>query len=359
MTSAPYPLPNAFAPLRAAHLGGKRAAGVKDVLAAGELVLTSGRLVACDPLIQPERSPFTRALVPGSYPVYLFVARAGGAIGFAEVRLGTAAVARFWMATLPGQDPATLGPRETFCYPVDTGLGCFADEVALIRLREADAARRQHSDDPGYYDAVVRPGLEANGGTWLNHRPEPGAADNVVFFRSGDGDGSYPTWFGLDADDRVTCVVTSFRCFPEPETAEDRQARLAQAFAPLIAAVERDIGEGLRARGFVGPEATYKLKDRELKLVYTRDDGLSFEVLSSTHANHHLFTTQFRWARGRTTLDVGNEHRKAGIKLDLKEGIAVGDAAFLHAARLGASYVAHWDPLEQAVLGYLPVKRKK
>ncbi|WAS91564.1 DUF4241 domain-containing protein [Nannocystis punicea] len=353
-----YPVPNAFPPLRAAHLAGKRAAGVQSVLAAGELVLASGRLVACDALMQPERSPFARAVAPGSYPVYLFVAKEGAAIGFAEVRVRDGALARFEMATLPGQDATTLGPRETFGYPVGTGLGCFADEVALARLRDADAARQQEPGYLGYFDAVVQAELAASGGAWVNHRPDRGAADNVVIFRSGDGDGNYPTWFGFDADDQLACVVTSFRCFKEPETAEDKQAKLAKAFAPLIAAVERDLGGVLRERGFTGPEATYKPKGNELKLVYTRD-GLTFEVLSSTHANGALFTTQYRWARGRTTLDVGNEHRKAGVALGFKEGIAVGDNAFIHAAKLGAAYAAHWDALEQAVLGYLPIKRAR
>ncbi len=354
----PYPVPNAFLPIRTAHLAGKRAAGVKDVLTVGEIVLASGRLVACDALMQPERLPFARSVAPGSYPVHLFVARAGAAIGFAEVRLGEAAVARFEMATLPGQDATTLGPRETFCYPVGTGLGCFADEVALRRLRDADAARRQDPGYVSYYDAVVQAELRANGGAWVNHRPDHGAADNVVIFRDGDGDGDYPTWFGLDAADQLACVVTSFRCFKEPETAQDKQARLAEAYAPWVAAVDRDIGAVLRARGFVGPDATYKIKDSELKLIYTRD-GLTFEVLSSAHEDGSLFTTQFRWARGRTTLDVGNEHRKAGVKLGFKEGLAIGDNAFVQAARISASYVAHWDALEQAVVGYLPVKKPR
>lgn len=349
MSSPRYPLPNAFVPLRAAHLAGKRATGLKDVLVAGPLVLASGRLVACDALVQPERPPFTRVLAPGSYPVVLYVAKAGGAIGFAELRLHDAPALRFEMATIAGQDPATLGPRETFGYPVGTGLGCFADEVALRRLRELDADNA--------YDRIG-PELAANGGAWVSHRPDPQADDNVVLFRSGDGDGHYPTWFGLDADDRPVCVVTSFRCFPEPETADDRQARLAETFAPLVAAVDRDLGAGLRARGFTGPEATYKGKtDGELKLVYTRD-GLAFEVLGSA-TGRHLFTTQFRWARGRSTLDVGNEHRKAGVPIDWKEGVAVGDAAFVHATRIGASYAAGWDALEQAVLHYLPLKRAR
>lgn len=37
---------------------------------AGELVLTSGKLVACDPLVFPGTDPFAANFIPGCYPVF-------------------------------------------------------------------------------------------------------------------------------------------------------------------------------------------------------------------------------------------------------------------------------------------------
>jgi hypothetical protein len=34
----------------------------------GELVLTSRKLVACDPLVNPDSDPFKVTLIPGRYP---------------------------------------------------------------------------------------------------------------------------------------------------------------------------------------------------------------------------------------------------------------------------------------------------
>lgn len=356
-----YALPNAFLPIRAGHLGGKKAAGVKEIVCAGELVITTGRLVACDAMVQPERLAFERAVAPGRYAVHLFIAKARSEIGFAEIRLRKTAVERFEMATVAGQDTADLGERQIFGYPVDSGLGSFADEAALRRLRDADAALQsaQGKSYPSYYGAVVSDELAANGGSWVNHRPDPSSDDNVVIFRSGEGDGTYATYFGLDAEGEITCIVTSFGSFKEPESPEHKQRLLTEGFAVLVEAVERDIGATLRAKGFAGPEATYKLKagEGELELVYTRD-GLSFEVLSWSRSPLYrsLTLTHFRWTRGRSTLDVGNEHRKAGLPLDLMGAVA-GDGVYMHAARLGASYAQHWEALERAVMGYLPVKR--
>ncbi|MBZ5712902.1 DUF4241 domain-containing protein [Nannocystis pusilla] len=356
MTSPRHALPLAFVPLRTAHLAGKKAAGVKEVVSAGALVITSGKLVACDALMQPERAPFLRPLPAGTYPVYLYVARSGSAIGFAELRLRDTAVVRFELATIPGQDAATLGERESFVYPVGTGLGSFADAAAIERLRAADAALQAADPRANDYDSRLRDELARHGGLWTDHRPDPHAADNVIVFRSGDGDGSYPTWFGLDDAGEVACVVTSFRVFKEPETPEQKLRKVADVFAPLIAAIDRDIGATLKARGFAGPEAAYKVKsdEGELKLNYARD-GLCFEVQAWSRGPY-LGSAHFRWTRVRTTLDVGNEHRKAGVPLALESALAVGDRAYGHSAKIGATYAEHWDALERAVLHYLPVK---
>jgi hypothetical protein len=175
--------------------------------------------------------------------------------------------------------------------------------------------------------------------------------------RSGDGDGSYATYFGLDAAGEAACLVTSFRVFAEPVSREQKLREVTAAFARLVDDVERAIGAVLRSKGFTGPAAAYKTTSDggEMKLEYTRD-GLSFEV-ESFSLYSRPFDTYFRWKRGRSTLDVGNEHQKAGVRLKLPRG--VGDAAYTNAALIGASYAEHWEALERAVLGYLPVKAAK
>jgi hypothetical protein len=361
MNEPRHALPRSFLPIRTAHLAGKKAAGVKDVLRAGEIVVTTGRLVACDPMMQPERPPFERLVAPGKYAVHLFVAKEGSVIGFAEIRVRRAAIDHFEIATIAGQDAATLGEGQVFGYPVGSGLGCFADEAALRHLRDADAAHQKADGRSyvSYYDAVVSAELGANGGRWVDHRPHGSTSENVMIFRSGDGDGAYATYFGIDAAGEVACVVTSFSVFAEPVSPERKLRDVTEAFAPLVAAIDRDIGAVLRSNGFSGPNTAYKVKSGggELDLTYTRD-GLSFQVQAS--ARHRSVSDAFfRWTRGRAVLDVGNEHRKAGVKLALQGAFAVGSAAYQYAEQIGASYAARWDVLEPAVLGYLPIKAPK
>ncbi len=115
----------------------------------------------------------------------------------------------------------------------------------------------------------------------------------------------------------------------------------------------------LRAKGFSGPEAVHKPKSGggELDLTYSRD-GLSFQVRASA-MYRSLSLTHFKLAARARHLDVGNEHRKAGVELGVPAAVVVGDAAYALAASLGASYAGHWEALEKAVLGYLPVKPAK
>ena len=107
---------------------------------AGELVVTSGCVVACDPLTEPDAEPFLMGVANGRYPVSLSVAHfedgdqrvAGALVSFAP----GGAVARWEMALVAGDDPAELEEGEIIGYPVDSGTGCFMDERAARLLAE-------------------------------------------------------------------------------------------------------------------------------------------------------------------------------------------------------------------------------
>ena len=180
----------------------------------GELVLPTGRIVACDPLVGPDTHAFARTVLPGSYPVLLSIAvmpNGDERIGFAMLRLREAPVVTWEMALLPGEDLSTLEDGEFFGYGVDAGLGCFMDvEAQRSVLARWDAL----TPEQNYYDDVLEAELGKNykeTRDWTLHRPEAGKAANVAVFSSGWGDGSYPSWFGLDAEGRPLALVTEFQ----------------------------------------------------------------------------------------------------------------------------------------------------
>lgn len=179
--------------------------------AAGDLTVTSGRVVACDPLTSPGTEPFTRVVPVGTFPVTLSVAhfedgdrRVAGAL----VRFGDGAPASWELALHPGEDPAELGEDEIFGYPVDSGTGCFMDaETARLVDQQMDAGRYADA-----LDAELEKTYEDTW-SWTNVEFDPETGANLVAFSAGVGDGRYASYFGLDAAGAVLCLATDFSLF--------------------------------------------------------------------------------------------------------------------------------------------------
>jgi hypothetical protein len=112
------------------------------------------------------------------------------------------------MALIPGQDLARLEPHQFFGYGVDSGTGSFASAEASEWLAHAGA--------PAYEAYSKR--IDA---AMIPSKPEFHPVVNVplgdpkglsvVAFASGWGDGSYPSYFGLDAAGRPIVLMTDFQ----------------------------------------------------------------------------------------------------------------------------------------------------
>jgi hypothetical protein len=180
-----------------------------------DLLLPTGRVVACDPFTSPDAEPFAREVPPGSYPVTLSVAHFDDGdqrVAAAMVRFAGREAVRWEMALAPEDDPAELGEGEIFGYGVDSGSGCFMDEAAAESLLD-----RVESDER-YFDEMAAEMEKAYVDTWSWASLVPGETEpsNVVAFSSGVGDGRYASYFGLDEGGHVVSLVTDFSLF-EPE----------------------------------------------------------------------------------------------------------------------------------------------
>lgn len=184
---------------------------VLRVRPAGDLTVTTGRVVACDPLVSPDVEPFDRRVPAGTFPVVLSVAHfedddrrvAGAMLRFAE-----GAPASWEPALRPGEEPSALAEGEVFGYPVDSGTGCFMDaETARLVLSGVD--------EEDFADALVGEMEKTYEDTWswANVALDAEAGHNVVAFSAGVGEGLYASYFGLDEGGRVVCLVTDFSLF--------------------------------------------------------------------------------------------------------------------------------------------------
>ncbi|MBX5048362.1 DUF4241 domain-containing protein [Rhizobium lentis] len=180
------------------------------VIHMGKVEVTSGRIVAADPLAQPDRPALAKTVAPGEYPVTLY--QAFGRIAAAGMRFAEGKPDHWELAVLPSQDPATLKDGEIFGYPVDSGVGCYMDADTLARIdeRQAQVQAQKPDADINYYDDVLASDLDANKGHYALHRPVAGKKGNVAVFWSGWGDGFYPVFWGLDKEGRPLVLLTDF-----------------------------------------------------------------------------------------------------------------------------------------------------
>src|SRR5205807_2194459 len=108
-----------------------------------------------------------------------------------------------------GEEPGVVGEDDEIPgYPVDTGIGCFADAEAAREF-----ARRLAAD--AEYHMVIAHGMDeadpsGTGWGWGTVSLEPDTQANLVYFTAGAGDGDYATYLGYDADNALVCLTTDF-----------------------------------------------------------------------------------------------------------------------------------------------------
>jgi len=185
----------------------------------GRVVLTTGRVVACDPLVAPETEAYTVELTPGRHPLLLSVAHFDDGdqrVAGAMLRVGGGEPAAWEMALLPGEDPAALGEDEIFGFGVDSATGC---------LMDAEAARAvavlQEANAESFFKLVEGEMEKTYVDTWSRAEVvlDEASGLNVVAYSTGMGDGLYASYFGRDAGGEVCRLVTDFALFDFDELA--------------------------------------------------------------------------------------------------------------------------------------------
>ncbi|WP_144439941.1 DUF4241 domain-containing protein [Methylobacterium sp. AMS5] len=214
-------------------------------MALGLLPLPGGAVIATDPLVQPERQPFTRKVAPGDYPVTLYHAQ--HRVALAELRFADGTPDRWELALLPGQDVATLKAGEIFGYPVDAGLGCFMDPAARAAMARRDAREQERPRYSNYFDDVLADELKDENLHCVMHRPLPDDPARIAVFSSGWGDGVYASYWALDAAGQPLRLVTDFGVIENGEGRDPRKVAVAAALAALTPEQRRDSERGYEA----------------------------------------------------------------------------------------------------------------
>jgi hypothetical protein len=229
-------------------------------LPCGPVQITSGRVVACDPLVQPERQPFARELqARGAFPVEVLHDKGRHALAVLWLRdRGSlrAADLNWQMALMEGESLEALGDDEFYGYPVDAGVGCFMDPDAAAAMAERDKREAADPDFISYYDDVLEG--EMGDANVVDHYPlGPGSASNMMIFRSGWGDGSYPSFWALDAAGEPVALVTDFMIM-EGGDARDEDDKRSDAYKASLSPEKSAALDALGAAAVEGDVAAIK-----------------------------------------------------------------------------------------------------
>lgn len=193
------------------------------VVECGDLLLPSGKLVACDPFAFLQTSDNPHVLVPpGRYPISVTLADVSENLdgsdireAYATVRItkGSESYRRALALARDGESREPLTDDEFIGFGVDAGTACFVDDEAVSNCMPADVDWYETFFDNGRDDSWfaqmddpnhIRFGL-ANIILPLAQRGE-----NIMIIHSGWGDGNYPVVGSFDASHQLLSVHIDF-----------------------------------------------------------------------------------------------------------------------------------------------------
>ena len=198
-----------------------------ELLNLGDLNISTGKIIACDPLVcLYDTSAFTRTVPPGKYPVIACVAKtenSGDRYAVVKLEFSKDRATKWEMAVTKHQDIKKLNEDdEFFGFPVDAGLGCFCDWETQQVYKQFETDFMQKNPDGNIYDDFFAEEFKKNAicqndpqdiGDWLNFYLPARPTLNVIMFHSGYGDGMYPCYWGTNDDGKICSLIVDFQVF--------------------------------------------------------------------------------------------------------------------------------------------------
>lgn len=174
---------------------------------AGKLKLLTGRVIATDPILLYDDKCYSQHVKPGTYSVNIYVGKTEKRIRqtvAAEIRITDSEPVRWEMALLEGESAKAFGHDEFMGYEVENGLGCFMDEKVMEMLD------LMGEDDLSLYEARVKDAVRNDENSCGELIMDEKTGLNIIVFASGWNEGTFPSYFGYDKNNKLTRIVTDF-----------------------------------------------------------------------------------------------------------------------------------------------------
>ena len=192
-----------------------------DILNLGEVNISSGKIVVCDPLayLDEESIPFIQNVNANKYKVSALVLEDEERYAIVKMQITDKKPKYYDLAVTATEELDKIeGEGDFFGFPVDAGMACICDYDFIKDFLEfEDKLIESKNDDYNRYDDLFAELLEDNAkkypkyqseyGDWLNFNLE---SSNMILFQSGYGDGVYPSYFAYDENDEICALYIVF-----------------------------------------------------------------------------------------------------------------------------------------------------
>ena len=178
-----------------------------EKITAGQLKLTTGKIIATDPILMYDDESYSEHVKPGLYPVYIYVGKTENRkkqTVVAEIRFNDNDPVKWEMALLKGESSKGFGHDEFMGYEVENGLGCFMDQCVMEMLDVMD------EDELEIYEKNIRDIVKSSECSCADIAVDKKNGGNIIVFASGWNVGTFPTYYGFDSKNKLSRLVTDF-----------------------------------------------------------------------------------------------------------------------------------------------------
>ena len=186
-----------------------------ETFEAGKIHLSTGSIVACDPLITNDMASFKVNFPQGEFPVLVHKEKESNCIAYVEIIFSAAQISEWKLATTDGQNIEELKGEEIFGYPVESGMGCFMDVETQDCLNHLEKRlfHRKGAEFMGIYEEFFHEHFfDENGAIdqFAFLKPDEDKAGNIFAFETGYGEGFYASYIGFGIDGEPVKLVSEF-----------------------------------------------------------------------------------------------------------------------------------------------------
>ena len=170
----------------------------------GQINISSGKIIATDPIALQHADPFLHEFPKGQYPVELAIAKMNNdeRVAYVRIKFNQKKITNWKFALKNEQPDIPITSADLYGYGVDGGIGMFID------LEGRNYLNKLNIDD--YWGSIfIDKFSEKHKKTWsyINHKY---SKYNLVAFSSGYGDGYFGTYIGIDEEGEICQLLTDF-----------------------------------------------------------------------------------------------------------------------------------------------------